>query len=443
MKKIYSFFIIAIILSFQLFSQSTGKIAGKIIDKETKQPIPFAAVKVEGTSLGANADDKGSFIILNIPSGVYNVSASLVGYQKQTINDIRVNVDFTTRIEFKLSIGKVDLPAIIVQGDRNPLIRQDLTNPTVAINSETIKELPVDQISDVIRLQAGVVTDNDGALHVRGGRSNEIAYTLNGISLNDPYGNSRSIGLAVNAVQEVSVSTGTFNAQYGNALSGVVNYVTKEGSEKYSFSIRGYIGDYFSKRSNLFPSIDKFQPFNRSRGELTFGGPIPEIDGAKFYFSSVYENFKGSLYGIRLYKPTDSYLTRENFTKAGDTRKGLSTDPYFFNPYDKLSNGKPTGDGGLIPMNPSQSLNLQGNLSYKITPTIKARYEAVYNWGKSKSYSTSYKYNPDGVGTSYGNGLVQSLDFTHTLNDNIFYTLKFSLGYNQSKYYLFENRSEE
>ncbi len=143
---------------------------------------------------------------------------------------------------------------------------------------------------------------------------NEIAYTLNGIALNDPYGNSRSIGLATNAVKEVSVSTGTFAAQYGNALSGVVNYVTKEGSDNYSFGLRGYMGDYVTNRTSLFNNIDDIDPLNRGRLEATFGGPVPEISGAKFYISSIYENFKGVLYGIRLYNPSDSYLSPDNFS---------------------------------------------------------------------------------------------------------------------------------
>ena len=136
--------------------------------------------------------------------------------------------------------GEITLDAIIVQGDRNPLIRQDLTNPTVAITSESIEILPVDNISDVIKLQAGVVTGDDGSIHIRGGKGNEVAYTLSGLSLNDPYGNLRSVGLASNAVQEVSVSTGTFSAEFGNALSGVVNYVTKEGANDFTFSLRAY-----------------------------------------------------------------------------------------------------------------------------------------------------------------------------------------------------------
>ena len=218
------------------------------------------------------------FILSLMFRPVYIILSSVVGYQKVTVENIRVNVDFTTRQNFELSSGTIDLPPVIVQGERNPLIRQDLTNPTVAITDESIHELPVDQISDVIGLQAGVVKGDDGTLHVRGGYSNEVSYTLNGIALNDPYDNTRSIGLATNAVKEVSVSTGTFAAQYGNALSGVVNYVRKEGGDNYSFSLRGYGGDYATNRTGLFTNklgFNEIDPVNQGRTEATFGGPFP------------------------------------------------------------------------------------------------------------------------------------------------------------------------
>lgn len=437
--RLLIFLMLALICSNQIvLGQSSGKILGKITDAETGESIPFANVLVEGTTLGAAADLDGNYAILNVPPGVHKVSASVVGYQKKIVNEVRVNTDFTTKLDFQLTTGAIDLPPVIVQGERNPLIRQDLTNPTVSINAENISELPVDQISDVIKLQAGVVTGNDGTIHIRGGRSNEIAFTLNGISMNDPYGNESSIGVATNAIQEVSVSTGTFSAQYGNALSGVVNYVTKEGGDKYSFSIRGYAGDYLTDKKDLFPQIEKLDFLNRGRAEGTVGGPIPFLKDAKFYISGVYENFKGIYSGQRLYRPTDSYLTPDNFSST-DSRKGKSTDPYFFNPYDTTSNGLPTGDGSWVSMNTSRSINLQGNLSYKFSPTFKMKYEVVYDKGQSRDYDRAYLFNPDGKGMNYSDGLMNSLDFTHTVGQNLFYTLQFSTGFNNGKYYLYED----
>lgn len=442
-KLLFTFLTLVVIVQLS-YAGNTGKIAGRVIDKDTKEPIPFANVIVEGTQLGAATNLNGEFVILNVPPGVYTVTASVVGYQKKSITDVRVNVDFTTRLEFQLTQGSIDLPPVVVQGERNPLIRQDLTNPVASITSDKIDELPVDQIADVIKLQAGVVVGNDGDIHIRGGYGNEIAYTLNGITLNDPYGNRRSVGLATNAVQEVSVSSGTFSAEYGNALSGVVNYVTKEGPSKYTGSIRAYSGDYVTNRTDLFENIDEINPLNRARTEFTFGGPLPLFftRNVNFFISSVYEDFKGSLYGKRIYRPTDSYLERNNF-RSGDPRSGKSTDPYFFNPYSGDTTGLPTGDGAWVPMNWSRSFNFQGNFIVKPLPTIKFKYEYVYEKGTSQDYDRAYKYNPDGRVTNYSNGYIHAFDWTHTVSNNLFYTLKASYSDNYSKSYLYENPYDE
>lgn len=436
--KFASFILLFAILSQSAFAQSTGKIMGQVLDKTTGEGIPFANVFIESISTGAATDIDGNYVILNVPPDVYTVTASYIGYQKVTRTNVRVNVGFTTSINFELPSGAIEMEAVVVQGERNPLIRQDLTNPTVAINSETLDILPVDNIADVIQLQAGVVKADDGNLHIRGGRSNEVAYQVNGLSINDPYGNSRSVGVATNAVQEVSVSTGTFSAEFGNALSGVVNYVTKEGGSKYSFSLRSYVGEYLSTRSDVFKNIDDIDLANRQRYEVTAGGPVPFLGETRFFVSGIFEDYKGLYNGRRIYNTTDSYLSADAF-RSSDERNGSSSDPYVFNPYSSNSNGLPTGDSSWVAMNPSQSLNLQGNISHNFGSLIKLKYEAVYNKGNYKSFNRSYLFNPDGVGTTYDEGVIQSLDLVHTVSNTTFYTLKASFSWNQSQYYLYED----
>jgi outer membrane receptor protein involved in Fe transport len=450
MQKVFLLFIFAVLFfNSNLYSQSTGKIMGKILDASSGEGIPFANVIIDGTTLGAASDEEGNYVILNVPPGTYNVSASYIGYQKVTVTDVTVNVSFTTSLDFSLPVGEVTLEAVIVRGEKNPLIRQDLTNPTVAITSESLESLPVDNIADVIKLQAGVVTGDDGSIHVRGGYGNEIAYTLNGLSLNDPFGNSRAVGLASNAVQEASVSTGTFSAEFGNALSGVVNYVTKEGSDRFSFTIKAYGGDYLTSRNDLFSDMlgtKEINVLNRGRVEATIGGPIPITGSTRFFVSGIYEDYKGTYYGYRLYNPTDSYLTPDNFNST-DERYGDATNPYYFNPFDPNSNGLPTGDGQLVAMDPNNTLNLQFNISQKFSIPIKLKYELVFDKAKSKSFNPNtndrnYLFNPDGDGWDYSQGIINTLDFTHTASAKTFYTLKGSYSFHKADHYLYENPND-
>ena len=482
--------VVLVAIGVLLFSHSTlagttGKIVGKVVDARTNEPIPFATVLVTGSSLGASSDVEGKYVILNVPPGSYSVSAGLIGYQSEKIVGAGVSVDFTTTLNFSLKESSVELNEVVVQGERSPLIRQDQTNPVVSVSSENIQSLPVTSISEIVGLQAGVVVDDDGDLHVRGGRSNEISFTLNGISVNNPYDNLSSIGVATNAVQEVTVSTGTFSAEYGNALSGVVNYVTKEGGSRTTGSVRVLTGDYYSKDDNVFPHINAYQPFNNARVEATVGGPT-FTDDLTFYGSGVFDRNNGYLYGNRIYNPTDMFVTRDNFYKrlvvkdsvgnltadpnnpgypyyTTDPRYGGNSDPYYFNPIGRTITyrpgfiftgnsivpvqtpsmdrvGLPTGDSALVPLNPSQSYNIQGNISYKLSSTMKLKYEVVYDNGKSQSASYyGYRYNPDGRPTSYSTGLVQELDWTHTINNSMFYTVKLSSSNADDKTYTFEN----
>lgn len=480
MNKCYSLFRVAIpifLFTSSLFSGTTGKIAGRVTDSKTQEGIPSAVVTIVGTTLGAATDFEGNYVIVNVPPGTYSVTVSYVGYQPTRVNNVGVNVDYTTTLNIKLNESSVELNEFIVEGERNPLIRQDQTNPVVAVTSENIQALPVTSISEIIGLQSGVVVDDDGALHVRGGRSNEIAFTLNGISVNNPYDNLSSIGVATNAVQEVTVSTGTFSAEYGNALSGVVNYVTKEGGARHTGSVRVLTGDYYSKDKDIFPHIQHFQPLNTSRVEATFGGPT-FFEGLTFYSSGVYDRNHGFLYGNRIYNPTDFFVTRDEFTKRitlrdsignplpdpnnvgfpfyiNDPRLGSNSSPYYFNPLGRNLNyihygqfqaptidniGRPTGDSALVPLNTSESFNVQGNISYRLSSTMRLKYEVVYDQAESKDASYyGYRFNPDGRPTYYSNGLVQAFDWSHTLDNTMFYTIKFSMSNSEDKSYAYEN----
>lgn len=422
-----------------------GKIAGKVTDAATKEPLPGANVTIDGTTLGAATDVEGNYVILNVPPGLFTATASLIGYKRMTVQNVRVSVDFTTPLSFALQEGSIELAAVVVQGERSPLIRKDLTNPVASISNEAIENLPVTDLSQVIGLQAGVTVADDGSIHIRGGYANEIAYTLNGVSINNPYGNTRSVGLATNAVQEVSVSSGTFSAEYGTALSGVVNYVTKEGGRTLRGGFKVFTGDHVSSHTDLFPHIGEVKSTNVYRFEGTLGGPITG-ERLTFSASGVYNNFGGSLYGQRIYLPTDSYLSREGFPSS-DPRRGSSSAPYYIGPFSHLQSdslGGPGGDGATVPLNWNKSYNLQGNVALRISPEMHVKYEIVTDHdeapggsGNSSIFSTRYK--PDGRATNKSTSFFHSLVWTHSMGSRSFYTLKLSYITDEGKTRTYDN----
>ncbi len=433
-----------------LFAGTTGKIVGMVTDAETGDPLPGVNVVVEGTNLGAATDIDGTFVILNVPPGVYTLTFVYLGYQTVHVKNVRVNVDFTTRVDQQLKPTVLEGEAVEVFGEKNPLVRVDLTNTQVAVTSETIDELPVDQIQDVIALQAGIVVDNAGNIHIRGGRANEIAYQVNGLSINNPFGNSQGVGLATNAIEEVSISAGTFSAEYGNALSGVINFVTKDGGPNYSGSFEIWSGDYISGRKDLFFNIDDVDPANSRRVEWTLGGPVPIPWINKkitFFASGVLENDRGYLYGIRIYNPDDRLVLDggnmlidpygEYFVPGPDNTLRIKRDP---------ARRGANGDRAIVPMVTRDALNVTAKLTYRPSSTFKITYDFIMD--RADRYNRvahgvnifrRYRFTPDGRPKTKSRNISHSLGIVHTLGKNIFYTLKLGLNQNWARTAVFDD----
>ncbi len=442
-KNIFiSLFLLMVMFVMVAFGGTTGKIMGVVRDADTGEPLIGVNVIVEGTTLGAATDMDGTYVILNVPPGVYTLTFNYIGYQTVHIKNVRVNVDFTTRVDQKMKPSVLEMEAIEVYGEKNPMVRVDLTNTQVAVTSEKIDALPVDYIRDVIALQAGVVLDNSGNIHIRGGRSNEISYQVNGISINNPFYNTQGVGIATNAVEEVSVSAGTFSAEYGNALSGVINFVTKDGGPKYNGTFRVWTGDNLSTHKDIFFNIDEIDPFNNSRGEWTFGGPVPFTNKkVTFFTSGVVRQSKGYLYGIRVYN-TDDLLFLDGGNILIDPF-GLKFIPGPNNTIITVSDPAERGANGnreIVPMVTREDINLTGKLSWRINNQIKLTYDFIFNAGDHYNRIANgvnvfrrFRFTPDGRPKTKTSNSSHSVGITHTLNKKTFYTLKFGVNTNWAR----------
>lgn len=414
-------FIISILFTFtfpsNLFGGITGKIAGKVTDTESGEPLIGINIIIEGTTQGAATGLDGSYIINNVEPGIYNMVFSGVGYQKKIVTDVRVSSDFTTNIDIDLSSETIGLETVTVVAPK-PLVRKDLTSSHTTIDNTQIEALPVESIDQILSLQAGITRGAGGELHIRGGRSNEIAYNINGATAINPFDFTRTVQISTNAIQELSVVSGTFNAEYGNALSGIVNTVTKEGGSKYRGSLTYYTGDYLSSNKEIFFNIDDIDPINNQVAEGTFGGPVPFTeDLLTFFLSGRYDHDKGYLYGQRQHSIYDSVY--RNINDPNDIRLAL------------------TGDNSIVSMNPSKDYTATGKLTIKPFQAFKINYDAVYSNSEWQSYNHDYKYNPDANYNRYEWGLINSLELRHALSGNTFYSLLGSYSIYDFKRYLF------
>ena len=153
-------------------SQTTGKIAGKISDVETSEALIGVNIMLLGTNLGTASDINGDFFLLNIPPGSYNLSLSMIGYKNTLIEDVRVSVNRTTPLTLQMASSVLEGDVVVVKADQVS-IKKDQTSSVKNISSDQIDIMPVENIGQIIGMQAGIV-----AGHFRGGRSTEVDFTF-------------------------------------------------------------------------------------------------------------------------------------------------------------------------------------------------------------------------------------------------------------------------
>jgi len=242
----------------------SGSIEGLVSDTESGEPLLSANVIVKGTFKGAATDINGKFTISDLSPGSYDLQCTILGYTEQLHTGITVRAGAVTRVEFKMK------PTILAAGEEmtvigeRPLVETDRTSSGVRLSSEDIATAQVEDVKDIVTEQLGVVSD-DNEIHIRGGRSDESLTIVDGVRVRDPIsGEGYGTYLSAEAIKEVEVVTGGFNAEYGQAMSGVVNVVTKEGGDRYE-------GAVTIKSDHL--GTAEFEGNRTNVAEFNFGGP--------------------------------------------------------------------------------------------------------------------------------------------------------------------------
>ena len=378
-------------------------------DAATGDPLAGVNVFLEGTPHGAATDKFGEYVILNIPPGDYTLRASYIGYATYRVQNIRVSLDRTTNRDFTMKTAVIEGEEVIVVADR-PLVQKDLTASQKITTSDEIKVMPVETFLGVLATQAGVNQGAGGELHIRGGRSNEIGYYIDGVSVANPFfTNGLAVNISNKAIEEMKVVSGAFNAEYGNAMSGIVNLQIKDGGKKHHGSFSYQSGDHQSSDTDLFTNIDQFSLFTNKVLDGTINGPMPFMSNdGKFTFniSARYSNSEGYYYGIREHTINDSADFRDSD-----------------NWYIEMN-----GDSTFVPMSPRNNLNLMGKFTYRVSPLLKVSMQMLHSGGKSKSYSHYYKFNPDGTSTSESSNNNFSLKLNHALGKRSFYEANISFS---------------
>jgi len=401
--------VLSLILSHLIYAGITGKIAGKVTDANTGEPLIGANIIIEGTTMGAATDIEGDYYIINITPGTYQLKVSMMGYSSKIIANVEVNSDRTTDLSIKLVSTTISTEEVVVVSEK-PVIRKDLTASIVEVSAKQIEVMTHQNVQTMLKQQRGVIispkqlgkegnfyfnTPTDG-LHIRGGRENETLFTIDGMVVTDPvWGGSEFIqNSSGDFIDEFTTLAGTFNAEYGNAMSGVVNVVTKDGSnQNYHGTIKAY--------TDMF-GVDKYD--NKTlQGVFNIGGPIPLTNNTLTFL----------VYGER--KVSDGYLYGYYFPNFSDSR-GLDIDPI-----TKL----PAGTGKKVSMDKSDYTNTSAKLKWSPSSTIRLEAFGGYLNLKRDYYDHGFKYYQAGMPHHESEDLFLNLNWTHTLSASTYYIVGF------------------
>ena len=390
-------------------SAQSGKIAGTVTDAETGDPFPGVNVRIEGTTQGASTDVDGRYAIIGVRPGEYTVVVSFVGYQAQRVEGVRVRIDLTTTVDAAIRPEAIEGEEVVVEADRE-LFQRDVTATTATVSGEEIRELPVENFSEVVGLQAGVV-GTGGELHFRGGRGGEVGYRIDGVPV----------------------------AEYGQALSGIVNVVTRDGTNDFEGGLELWGGDYLTGEGaagdaptgaalTLFPGTGAtdLDPTNVRNLEATLAGPVLR-DRLFFFASGRHFANDGYIYGRRLF--TAESVGYDDFGRLAFVDSvGV--------PGSRVST---LGDSSLVSLNPYQKTSGQFKLTANLPAGMRLAANVLASTEDYRDAGFDYFYLPDARRQNARLARTSILKLTHLLSNSTFYEIGLTNNYSRFENYLFED----
>ena len=351
------------------------------------------------------------------PAGdVFAVVVSGVGLQKKRFTNVEVDVDFTTRLDVHLASETIALETIEVRAEA-PMIRRDLTSSQATIDAGVIQALPVESASQILSLQAGITQERKGSSTSAAAGRRKFSTRLTAFPLQ-----ARSIIRGPWISRRTPFRSSPWSAGrsmrriHGNALSGIVNTVTKEGGPTYRGTLRrtpatasriGQTSGRTLTRSNHSALWSPREPSS---------GPVPGLDQ-----------------GSHVLSPDAPTGNGDGSTGSGALSIGLCVkNPLNPNDIRVIT----TGDSALVPMNASWNVSATGKLAWTITPTLKVRYDVLYSEYEGQD-THDLEYNPEANPTGYEWGLTNSLELRHAIEASTYYTVRAYVNINDGKSYLF------
>lgn len=379
-KKLLISFGFLLAISVGLYAQS-GTLKGYVLDKESKEPVPFANVVIQSDGVqkgGASADIDGLYTIKPIEPGVYTVMVSAIGFQARQVNNVRVIADQIVWLDLDLNSTTIGLEAVEIVDYEVPLISKDKTQSGGTVTSEEIEKMPEKSVAAVASTIGGVFSRDGEVGNIRGQRSSGTVYYIDGIKV------TGSTSLPQSAYDQISVVLGGLPAQYGDVTGGVISVTTKGPSRVFGMGIE-YQTSGFGENRGL-------DAYGYNRIGVNLNGPLIKSKNANdetailgyFLAGDFVYQFDNSPKMNGVYVATDEYLDylKENPIRLSNAGTGVWNNANFITE-DDLVLRKST------PNTPSLGVSLSGKIDVKTSPYVNLSFGGNYNYSNGRSYSYS------------------------------------------------------
>ncbi len=246
-EKFIIHFLIYLFVSLT-WAANSGKISGVVTDAGTGDPLIAANVVLEGHWLkdgrivplviptGGATDEEGFYFILNIAPGKYAVKVFMIGYESKQVGNVLVESGRTVKVNFDLKSTLEETETVTVIAERE-MVKLDVSSSQTILTREDTENLPVNDVQEVMNLALGVsVNPYSNKIDIRGGGSDQVMAYLDGFSMKDNVFNVPFLSYNRTAIEEITIQTSGFLAEYGDLRSGIINVNTSEGGSKYSVS---------------------------------------------------------------------------------------------------------------------------------------------------------------------------------------------------------------
>lgn len=417
-RKLLTVLVLLLAANITVLAQS-GTLKGKVIDKKTKEPIPFTNIIVEanGTQAGGTTSDfDGNYTIKPLSPAKYNIKASYVGYKPVLIQGVLIKADQITPYNLEMESTAIEISTYEVVDYKVPLIDKDKTVSGGTVTAEEINKMPVRNASAIATTVGGVFSADGEVGSIRGQRADGNVTYIDGIRVRG------SSSLPESAIEQVSVVLGGIPAQYGDATGGIINVTTKGPSRKFGAGVELETSEFLD-------------PYGHNRGGVNLTGPL-------FWNKDKSYSILGYFIAADFERNTDqSPFAIGNYKVKDDVLESLKTNPL-----------RPSGTGfgsyqnvEFIRLNDLEhiktnvnaeeySINSTGKIDIKTGQNINFTVGGSYNAYGGKNFSwTNSLFDYDRYGVSEGSTWRVFGRFTQrfptdkesrSLIKNVFYTIQ-------------------